>query len=53
MPAITPLKPWRSIAVLRPSVLRAAERAAGGREASMVSIGGQSTLKSLRFHSAA
>src|SRR6478736_6143018 len=47
MPAINPSKPYLVSASFNPSVLRAAERAAGGRVGSTLSIGGQgSTLRS-------
>ena len=51
MPAINPSKPYLASASFRPSVLRAAERAAGGRVGSMVSIGGQGSTMRSRFHS--
>src|ERR1700748_1534617 len=41
MPAIRPSKPYLVSAIFRPSVLRAAERAAGGSVGSTASIGGQ------------
>src|SRR3954471_6557832 len=40
MPAIRPSKPYLASAILSPSVLRAAERAAGGSVGSTASIGG-------------
>src|SRR5207342_3888042 len=47
MPAINPSKPYLVSASFNPSVLRAADRAAGGKVGSTLSIGGQgSTLRS-------
>ena len=46
--------PWidqRLMACFSPSVLRAAERAAGGSVGSIDSTGGQSTLRKSSFHS--
>ena len=51
MPRIRPLKPCLATAALRPRVLRAAERAAGGRVGSVASTGGQSSRMKFSFHS--
>ena len=51
MPAIKPSKPCLASASLSPSVLRAAERAAGGNVGSMASIGGQARSKRSSCHS--
>ena len=53
MPAITPWKPNSFITFFRPRVLRAAERAAGGRVGSTSSTGGQGRTIRFRSHSAA
>src|SRR5439155_17288372 len=51
MPAIKPSKPYLVSAHLSPSVLRAAERAAGGKVGSTASIGGQGSILRSRSHS--
>ena len=51
IPAIIPLNLYLFIIFLRPSVFRAAERAAGGSEESICSMGGQSPLIRLSPHS--
>src|SRR3569832_2877672 len=51
MPAINPSKPYLASASLRPSVLRAAERAAGGKGGSTASIGGHGSILRSSAHS--
>ena len=51
MPAIRPSKPYLVSAHFSPSVLRAAERAAGGKVGSTASIGGQGSILRSRSHS--
>src|SRR6201994_607931 len=53
MPAIRPSNPYLLSASFKPSVLRAAERAAGGSVGSTASIGGQGSTMRFSFHSAA
>jgi len=48
-----PSNPYLASASFNPSVLRAAERAAGGKVASTASIGGQGSTRRSRFHSTA
>ena len=52
MPAIRPSKPYLASASFSPSVLRAADRAAGGKVGSTVSIGGHGSTFRSRPHSA-
>src|SRR6201990_3340963 len=49
MPAIRPSKPYFVSASFRPSVLRAAERAAGGRVGSTASIGGEGSARQVEI----
>src|ERR1700720_98574 len=51
IPAINPSKPNLASASFSPSVLRAADRAAGGRVGSMVSSGGQGSIFISNSHS--
>src|SRR3982074_2344640 len=51
MPAIRPSKPYLASASFSPSVLRAADRAAGGKVGSMVSSGGAGPTFGARFPS--
>src|SRR3984957_18729637 len=51
MPAINPSKPYLASASFNPSVLRAADRAAGGKVGSMVSSGGEGSMRRSSSHS--
>jgi hypothetical protein len=51
MPAISPSNPYLVSASFSPSVLRAAERAAGGSVGSTASIGGQGSIFRSSSHS--
>src|SRR5215475_6516638 len=53
MPAISPSKPYLASASFKPSVLRAAERAAGGKVGSTASIGGHGSTRRSSCHCAA